>query len=139
MIRIILGVLAGFIAWSIVWVGSDQVLQTASPNWIGAYARNAEAAFINNTEFVPDSTLALVHLIRSFLTSIIGGFVAALVAGENRRSPLALGVVLLLVGAGVEIFAWRLAPAWYHIVFLLALIPMTILGARLRSSTATAG
>lgn len=138
MIRLILGIVAGFIVWSIVWLGSDQVLQAASPGWIGAYAQSAEKSMVNGTEFTTDSTLALVHLIRSFFTSIVAGFAAAVVAGENRRSTMILGFILLVVGAAVEIFAWKLAPAWYHIVFLLALIPMTVFGGRLRRSAAAA-
>lgn len=138
MIRIILGVIVGFVVWSIVWVGSDQVLQSASSAWFGAYAQGAERAMINDTEFVTDPTLAALHLIRSFVTSIIAGFLAALVAGENRRSTMILGVLLVLVGIPVEVFAWKLAPVWYHIIFVIALIPMTMLGGRLRRASAPA-
>lgn len=135
MVRIILGVIAGFIAWSIVWLGSDQVLQAVWPNWIGAYAQSGEKALINNTDFVPDASIALIHLARSIVTSLIAGFITALIAGENRRSTLILGIILLLFGAAVEIFAWKLAPAWYHIIFLILLIPMTIAGGRLRKTS----
>jgi hypothetical protein len=139
MVRIILGVIVGFIVWSIVWVGSDQVLQTMSPGWFGAYSQGAEKSMLNGTEFVPDATIALISLLRSFLTSILAGLVAAMVAGERRRSTMVLGVLLLVVGLAVEIFTWRLAPAWYHILFLLFLVPMTILGGRLKPSAANAG
>ena len=43
-----------------------------------------------------------------------------------------VGVILLLVGIAVEFMFWKVAPAWYHIIFVLALIPMTILGGRIR-------
>lgn len=138
MVRIILGVIAGFIVWSIVWVGSDEILQTLSPAWFGSYSHSAETAMVNGTEFVPDSTIALISLLRSFLTSIIAGLVAALVAAENRRSTVILGIVLLVVGLAVEIFTWRLAPAWYHILFLLFLIPMTAAGGKLRPTRTAA-
>ena len=37
MVRIILGVIAGFIAWSILWVGTDAVLMMLSTGWYGAH------------------------------------------------------------------------------------------------------
>ncbi|MBK7804117.1 MAG: hypothetical protein IPJ55_15925 [Chloracidobacterium sp.] len=36
MIRIILGVIAGFLAWSIVWIGSDQVM-VSTIAWYGEH------------------------------------------------------------------------------------------------------
>ena len=135
MVRTILGVIVGFIVWSILWVGGDAILASLSPGWIGAYSLDAERAFVNNTQLTHDNGIAAIHLLRSFVTSIVAGYLAALVAGESRRTTLVLGIILLVVGAAVEIFAWRLAPAWYHIIFLAALIPMTILGGKLRRST----
>jgi hypothetical protein len=132
MIRIILGVIAGFIVWSIVWVGSDQVLQSISPGWLGAYSLGAEKAMVNGTEFAPDTTIAMISLLRSFLTSILSGLVAVLVAREIRRTPIILGVLLVAVGIAVEVFTWKLNPVWYHFLFLFLLIPMTLVGGRLR-------
>ena len=133
MIRIILGVIAGFIAWSIIWLGSEQVLSVAWPEY-GRHTLAAETAFINGASLETSTAIVVVNLIRSFLTSIIAGFLAAVVAGESRRPTLVLGVILLLVGIAVEYAFWNLAPAWYHIVFLVAIIPMTMLGGRLKSS-----
>ena len=138
MVRTILGVIVGFIVWSILWVGGDAILASLSPGWIGAYSLDAERAFVNNTELTHDNAIAAIHLLRSFVTSIVAGYLAAIVAGESKRATLVLGVILLAVGAAVEIFAWRLAPAWYHIIFLAAIIPMTILGGKLRRSSPAA-
>ena len=132
MLRIILGVVVGFIAWSIVWVGSDQVLISLSPSWYGAHQLGFQAAMFNQQPFTPDTNILLMHLVRSVIVSIMAGFIAAVVAGENRRSPLALGVVLLLFGIGVQAMAWSYLPVWYHLIFLLLLIPMTILGGKLK-------
>jgi hypothetical protein len=134
MVRIILGVITGFIVWSIVWLGSAQTLESFSPGWFGAYTREAEKSFFNGTPFAFDHTIAAIHLMRSFLTSIIAGYMTALVAGEYKRSTMILGVILVLVGVAVEYMTWNVAPAWYHILFVVFLIPMTILGGRLRRS-----
>jgi hypothetical protein len=134
MLRIILGVIAGFIAWSILWIGSDQMLILFSPSWYGNHQYGFQAAMVNQTSFTPDNTILLMHLVRASIISIMSGFIAAVVAGENRRTPLALGVLLLLFGAGVEAVAWNYIPIWYHIVFLALLIPMTILGGRMKQT-----
>lgn len=134
MVRIILAAIAGFIAWSILWVGSDQVLMSAMPDWYGAHQLGFERAMTNKEEFVPDNTILLMHIVRSIIISIMSGFLAAMIAGENRRSTLVLGVLLLLFGLMVEIMAWNYLPVWYHIIFLALLIPMTMLGGWLKTS-----
>lgn len=133
MVRIILGVLVGFVVWSILWLGSDQVLINLSKGWYGVHQYTFQAAVDTGTPFTPDTTILFMHLIRSVVISLMSGFIAAFVAGENRKAPLGLGVLLLLFGAGVEAYAWNYLPIWYHAAFLLLLIPVTIIGGRLRS------
>jgi hypothetical protein len=134
MLRIILGVVVGFIAWSIVWVGSDQALISFSPAWYGAHQLGFQTAMFNQQPFTADTTILLMHIFRSVIISIMAGFIAAVVAGENRKSPLALGVVLLLFGIAVQAMAWSYLPIWYHLIFLLLLIPMTILGGKMKQT-----
>ena len=136
MLKIVLGVIAGFVAWSILWVGSDQVLMIASPTWYGAHQLDFALAMANQMSFEADTTVLIMHIIRSIIISIISGFLAAIVAGENRRAPLILGVLLLLFGAMVEVMAWNYLPIWYHVVFLALLVPMTILGGKLKQAPA---
>ena len=137
MLRIILGVIAGFVAWSILWVGSDQLLISLSKDWYGNHQYAFQAAMVNQTSFIPDTTILLLHLVRAVIISIMAGFLAAMVANENRRAPMILGVVLLLFGIAVQATAWSYLPIWYHLIFLLLLIPMTILGGRLKQTAQT--
>src|SRR4051812_29892101 len=109
MVRIIFGVIAGFIAWSIMWVGSDQVL-ISSIGWYGEHQLAFQRAMFNKEPFEASNTILVMHLVRSVIISLISVSLAALVAGENRRSPLALGVVLLLFGIMVQVVAWRYIP-----------------------------
>jgi uncharacterized membrane protein YeaQ/YmgE (transglycosylase-associated protein family) len=134
MLRVILGIVAGFIAWSILWVGSDQVLAMISPSWYGAHQAAFEKAMFNKTEFTPDSTILVVRLVISVIISIMSGFLAAVIAKGNRNAPLGLGILLLAVGVLVQALIWNYLPVWYHAVFLLLLIPMTILGGRLKKA-----
>ncbi len=134
MLKIILGVVAGFIAWTILWLGSDQLLISFSPGWYGAHQYAFQAAMVNATPFTPDNTILLMHLCRAAIITIMAGFLAAVVAGENRKAPLALGILLLLFGAGIQAMAWSYIPVWYHIIFLGLLVPFAILGGRMKQA-----
>ena len=131
MVRIILGIIAGFVAWSIIWVGSDQVL-VSSLDWYRQNQEGFAAAMFNKTAFEPNSTVLIMNIVRSIITSFMAGYLTAVIAGENRRSTLVLGVILLAVGIMVEVMAWHYLPIWYHVLFLLLLIPVTIAGGKLK-------
>jgi hypothetical protein len=132
MLRIILGVVAGFIVWMVLWGGSDTLLRAISPDWWGKNLQGMEDFAYKQQPFKWDSTILIITLIRSFICSIIAGFTAALVAKENAKSTLILGVLLLAVGIFVQWIFWEVAPLWYHLSFLILLIPMTILGGKLK-------
>jgi len=117
-----LGVIQGFIVWSLVFVGGEAVVRAIAP---GAVAP-ADATYVGSVGIL------LGYLLRSVLASILAGLTTALIAGENAKSTLILGVVLLAVGIMVQIGAWNMLPAWYHIVFLALLVPMTIFGGKLK-------
>jgi hypothetical protein len=133
MVRIILGVIVGFLVWSILWVGSDQVLMNSFRDWYGAHQKAFETAMLNESAFTPDNTILVMHLVRSIIISQMAGFLTAFIANENKKAPLALGILLLLFGLMVQIMAWNYLPVWYHAIFLLLLVPVTLIGGRLRS------
>ena len=95
MLRVILGIVAGFIAWSILWVGSDQVIMMLSPGWYGAHQLGFEKAMTNKSEFTPDNTILIMHLIRAVIITLMSGYLAAFIARGNRNAPLGLGILLL--------------------------------------------
>lgn len=134
MIRSILGVLAGFIVWSIVWVGSEKILSAIWPEWYGANQLAFEAAVSNGGSFTVDTTILLMNIVRGSIISVISGFLTALIARENKRSPLILGFLLVAFGLLVVVMSWSYVPVWYHLIFTALLIPMTILGGRLRTN-----
>ena len=134
MVRIILGVVAGFVAWSILWVGSDQVLISASPSWYGAHQFQLENAMYNQTPFSADSTILILRLVSSVIFSLMSGFLAVVISNEQSRTTLILGVLLLITGILFQFMVWNYIPIWYHFVFLFLLIPVTIAGGKLRKS-----
>ena len=133
MLRIILGVIAGFIVWSIVWIGMDALLAAISPDWFGRIFTDFQNAVSRNEPFMPPDSVSVYLIFQSVLCSLIAGLTAALIAKENRKSTIALGVLLLITGVFVEAAHWNYFPVWYHIVFLLLLIPATVLGGKLRN------
>ena len=131
MVRIILGVIAGFIAWSIIWLGSEKALSAIWPEWYGAHQLAFQAAVANGGTFTADTTILLMNIVRGSIVSVISGFLAALIAGENRRSPLILVVLLVAFGLVIVAMSWSYVPLWYHIVFTALLIPMPMVGGKL--------
>ena len=132
MVRIILGAIAGFFAWLIVWVGSEKVLSALWPAF-GVHQAAFQAAIENGGTFAADSTILLLHIVLASIVSAISGFLAALVGGENKRAPLILGFLLLALGLLKAAMSWPLVPIWYHVIFTAILLPMTILGGRLKA------
>lgn len=132
MLKIVLGVVVGFVAWSVLWLGSDQLLIMASPGWYGVHQTSFEFAMGVGQPFTPDLTILIMHLVRAAIISIMAGFLAAFVANENRKTPFVLGILLLAFGLMVQIMAWSYLPIWYHLVFLGMLIPLTVLGGKMK-------
>ncbi len=132
--KIILGVIVGFIIWSIIWVGMDSLLSAISPGWFGKIFADFQNAVSRNESFTPPVSVSIYLIFQSVLCSLIAGFVAATIAKESRKTTLALGILLLATGIFVEAQNWNYFPVWYHISFLILLIPMTILGGKLKKS-----
>lgn len=118
--RAIGAVIAGYALWSVLWVGANGVLAQLMPDVIVPGTR---------IESVP---LLLGYIVWSGVLSVLAGFVTARIARERSRGAVgALAAALLLTGIGVEVSSWSIAPAWYHITFLVLLVPLTLFGGRL--------
>ena len=134
MVRIVLGVIAGFIAWAIAWFGSEKIVSAIWPEWFGAHQAAFQAAIEHGGQFTADSTILLIHIVLGSIVSVLSGFLAALIAGENKRAPLVLGFVLLAFGLLKVVISWPYVPIWYHVIFTAILLPMTIMGGRLKTT-----
>jgi len=118
-----LAVIAGFVLWSVLWLCFNVGL-----NKFGIIP----AAL---TEPLVRAGPLAALLIGSIVLSIISGYVTASIAGPPASPAVAtLGVLLLLTGIYFQSKVWHLMPLWYHLTFLVLLIPMCFAGARLRTS-----
>ena len=134
MLRIVLGVIAGFVAWTMAWFGGERILSAISPEGFGAHQAAFQAAIENGGQFTADSTLLLIHIVLGSIVSVMSGWLAALIAGENKRAPLALGFLLLAFGVLKAVMSWPYVPIWYQVIFTAVLMPMTIMGGRLKTT-----
>ena len=133
MVRIILGVIAGFFSWVIVWVGIEKILSAILPEWYGAPQLAFQEAIENGGHFTAETRLLLSDIVIASAVALMSGFLAALVAGENKRAPLLLGFLLLAVGLLKVVMSWPYVPIWYHVIFTALLLPMAIVGGKLRT------
>ena len=65
--RMLVGVVAGFIAWLFVWLGAEMLLSAIWPEWFGAHQQAFQAAITNGAPFTPDSTILLIHIVSGSL------------------------------------------------------------------------
>jgi len=134
MVRIVLGVVSGFFAWAIAWVGSEKILSAIWPQF-GAHQRAFEEAIKNGGQFTADTTMLLTHIVLGSIVSVLSGSLAALIARGNTRAPLVLGFLLVAVGLLKVVMSWRYVPLWYHVIFTVILLPMAIIGGKLITTT----
>lgn len=134
MVRIILSVIAGFFSWAIAWVGSEKILSAIWPAF-GVHQAAFQAAIENGGSFTADPTILLIHIVLGSIVSVMSGFLAAFIAGGNQRAPLVLGFLLLALGVLKAVMSWPYVPIWYHVIFTAILLPMAIVGGKLKTTT----
>jgi hypothetical protein len=121
MAKRILGVVAGLAVWVAVVTLAGLIMRGA---W-REYASVADAM----TFTLP---MMMARLSIGVLATIAAGALAAYVA-RSTRSALTTGLVLLVLFVPQHIMLWTKFPVWYHLTFLLSLVPVTYLGGKLAS------
>ena len=113
----------------VVWVLLISVLNRALRIFLPGYAV-AEPIM----SFTPGMLTA--RLLIAALTSLIAGAVVAWIAPSSPRVPVLVGATLLLIFIPDHVRLFSLFPLWYHLLFLVTLIPLVMLGARLTPTRA---
>ena len=119
MLKAILGVVAGLVVFLAVATIAGVILRLSWP----AYASVAAAM----TFTLP---MLITRLSIGAVATLSAGLVTALIARRSMRATLTTGVLLLLGFVPQHILIWARFPAWYHLTFLLSLLPLTYLGGR---------
>jgi hypothetical protein len=121
MLRSLLSVIAGILAWTALWLGTNGMLAGPFPEYWGEGAR------------IEQPLVLLLIIGYSVVFSVLAGWLTARLAGRaEARHALALGLVQVALGLAVTVAFYDTAPLWYHVVFVALLMPGNVLGARLR-------
>lgn len=115
--KLVIGVIVGYALWTAIWLGGNAVLLPEAQEVVGAGKHYAETGPLG------------IAIGLSVVCSLVAGFAAARIAGpQARAATLTLAILLLATGVGVQLSVWELMPVWYHVPFLLLLVPVTIIG-----------
>ena len=120
MKRSILACLAGLLTWAVVVTVINRVLRLSLPNYTTA-------------EQTLQFTLGMkwARLLMAIVTSLLAGAVIRWISPSSRWAPLIVGSVVLAMFLPWHIANWSKFPAWYHLTFLLTIIPAVLVGALL--------
>lgn len=116
--RTALGVIAGFVVWSVLWLCTNFAL------------RSAGMLPATPTEPITAAAPMLALLVASVVCSVVAGYVAVRLAHVPAAAPI-LGAILLVVGIVVQMKYWALMPVWYSVAFVVLLLPMAVAGGRM--------
>ena len=120
MKRFILACLAGLLTWAVVVTVINRVLRLSLPNYTAA-------------EHTLEFTLGMkwARLLMAIVTSVLAGAVTGWISRSSRWALLIVGSVVLAIFLPVHIAIWSKFPVWYHLTFLLTIIPAVLVGALL--------
>lgn len=130
ILRNILAVIAGLVLGGIANMGIIMISSYIIPLPEGVDPSDMES--IKNSMHLYQPRHFILPFAAHALGTLIGAFVAAVIAVGNRRSLALLVGLLFLVAGTINVFMLP-APAWFIIIDLsLAYIPMSWLGWRMR-------
>src|ERR1700683_850871 len=120
MKRSILACLAGLLTWIVVVSAINRVLRLSLPDYTAA-------------EQTLQFTLGMkwARLLMAIVTSMVAGAVTRWISPSSRWTPLIVGGVVFALFVPVHIAIWNKLPLWYHLTFLLTIIPAVLAGALL--------
>lgn len=78
--------------------------------------------------------MLLIFLVLRATYSFDAGWISARIAKGSQKPIPFLAGLLLLTGVVVQALNWSFYPAWYHIGFLVPIIPCALLGVMLGES-----
>jgi hypothetical protein len=122
--KIVGAVITALVTWFCVATLLNLALRASWP-----YYHEAETAF--HFTFA----MKLARLVLGATCSLGAGFVAAWVGKGRMRATLLTGIVLLVLFIPGHYRLWSKFPVWYHLTFLVSLLPLTLLGAALYRRT----
>jgi len=127
MKRAILAFLAGLATWLLVVSVLDRGLRIA----LAGYA-------VAEPKMTFTLGMMAARLAIAAVTSVIAGAVAGWISPMGVRVAWVMGAILLAVFLPEHARLWNAFPVWYHLTFLVTLVPLVVLGSWL-TRTRTSG
>jgi hypothetical protein len=120
MRKAILAVVAGLAVWLVVAAVAGVIMRSSWP----AYASVADAM----TFTLP---MMLARLSIGAVATLAAGWVTTAIAPRSMLVRLMPALLLLAAFIPQHVRLWHTFPVWYHLTFLLSLVPLTYLGGAL--------
>jgi hypothetical protein len=123
MLRVAGSVIAGLVTWALIATLLNFGLRFTIP---GYHAAEATLQF----------TLAMKmgRLAEAAIASVAAGGAVALIAPRTRWAPALVGLIILGMFLPVHLRLWDKFPIWYHLAFLVPLVPLAVVGGMLPSA-----
>ncbi|HEY2151134.1 MAG TPA: hypothetical protein VGH34_10015 [Vicinamibacterales bacterium] len=118
----ILGVVGGLMAWFAGVLAAGVLLRLFWPEYVAA---SGDMSFT-----LP---MKLTRLSIGALTTFAAGAMTGLI-GRSSWTPVVTGALLLLLFIPQHISLWDKFPIWYHLTFLMSLVPLAVIGGRVARS-----
>jgi hypothetical protein len=125
MVRTVLAVIAGFVAWWVVVTLIDRPMRYF---WLD-YA----AVYQAMTFTLP---MMLARLTESTIALVLSTLLVMRIAPASRNIGWAYGIVMLLFFIPIHYKLWNNFPVWYHAYFLTSLIAIPLIVTTVRRETA---
>ena len=119
MAKSILGVGAGLAVWLVLASVAGLILRAAWPE----YAQVAASMTFT-------LSMKIARLAIGALATVAAGVVTRVVA-RSTAAGVAVGAVLLVIFIPEHVRLWDKFPVWYHLTFLLSLVPLSYFGGRM--------
>ena len=119
MWRTVASIVAGLVAWAAVVTLLNFGLRAAIP---GYHAAEATLQFT--------MAMKIGRLTEAALTSMAAGAIVGLIS-PKKWAPWVVGLIVLAMFLPVHVKLWDKFPVWYHLSFLVPLVPLVVLGAML--------
>jgi ACR3 family arsenite efflux pump ArsB len=113
-------IVVGLVTWTLVATIMNFGLRAALPDY---HAAEATLQFT--------MAMKVGRLTLAALASLAAGASVRAVAPTSRWAPWIAGAIVLALFVPVHVQLWSKFPIWYHLTFLLSLVPLFGLGAAL--------
>ena len=120
MAKRILAVVAGLVVWTVVATVAGLIMRGT---WRD-YAAVADAMTFTLPMMVARLSIGAV-------ATIIAGWITAVIWKRSALLASVTGLVVLLLFIPQHIMLWAKFPVWYHLTFLLTLVPLSVVGGQL--------